>query len=195
MLSRYHQRDFEGSIAALRRHFDLDPADLVASIGESQETNLRILDFLAGWLSDKDRFEEAAIVSEIQTSVEPGSSRFWNNLGLFRRDAGEALRDSGRPEVAEEARADFERSWKAYTKALELEPDNPAFLNDAAVILHYYLDREPERAKAMYEKAAERAAVELERKDLAPDLREIYKTALRDSKQNLEKLARGDKRQ
>lgn len=195
MLSRYHQRDYEGSVAALRRHFEEDPADLVASIGESPETNLRIVDFLVGWLSEKDRFEEAAILAQVQTSVEPGNTRFWNNLGLFWRDAGAALRETDRPGAAPEARAAFEKSWQAYAKALELEPDNPAFLNDAAVILHYYLDREPGRAKAMYEKAAQRAAVELERKDLAPDVRELYQTALRDSKNNLEKLARGDKRQ
>ena len=46
MLSRYHRRDYEGAVAALRRHFDEDPADLVASIGESAETNMRIVDFL-----------------------------------------------------------------------------------------------------------------------------------------------------
>jgi Tfp pilus assembly protein PilF len=195
MLSRYHQRDYEGSAAALRRHFDTDPADLVASIGESPETNLRIVDFLVGWLGDKERFEEAAILSDVQTAVDPANSRYWNNSGLFWRDAGDALRKTDRPGAAAESLAAFEKSWKAYTKALELEPDNPAFLNDAAVILHYYLDREPERAKAMYERAAERAAIELERKDLAPEVRELYQTALRDSKNNLEKLARGDKRE
>ena len=195
MLSRYHRRDYEGAVAALRRHFEEDPADLVASIGESAETNMRIVDFLVGWLAGKDRFEEAAVLSEIQAAVEPGSARIWNNVGLFRRDEGDALRDSDRPGAAEEAQAAYEKSWKAYGKALELEPDNPAFLNDAAVILHYCLDREPERAKAMYERAAERAAIELERQDLTPELREIYRIALRDSKNNLEKLARGDKRQ
>lgn len=195
MLARYHQRDYEGSVAALRRHFEEDPADLVASIGASAETNIRIVDFLVGWLAGKDRFEEAAILSEVQAAVEPANTRFWNNLGLFRRDAGDALRDSERPGAAEEAMAQYERSWQAYGKALEIEPENPAFLNDAAVILHYCLDREPDRAKAMYEKAKVRAEIELARKDLAPELRDIYKIALRDSKNNLEKLARGDKRQ
>lgn len=194
-LCRYHQLDYEGAVAALRRHFDTDPADLVASIGESPETNLRVVDFLVGFLADKSRFEEAAILSVVQTSVEPGNTRFWNNAGLFWRDAGEVMAKSDREGAAAEAQAAFEKSWTAYTKALDLEPDNPAFLNDAAVILHYYLDREPERAKAMYEKSFERATIELARTDLAPEVREIYKIALRDSKNNLEKLARGDKRQ
>jgi len=195
MLARYHQRDYEGSVAALRRHFEEDPADLVASINASAETNVRILDFLVGWLAGKQRYEEAAILTEVQTAVEPANTRFWNNLGLFRRDAGDALRESERPGAAEEAMAQYERSWQAYGKALELEPENPAFLNDAAVILHYCLDREPDRAKAMYEKARERAEIELARTDLTPEIREIYRIALRDSKNNLEKLARGDKRQ
>jgi Tfp pilus assembly protein PilF len=195
MLSRYHRRDYEGAVAALRRHFADDPADLTAAIGASAETNLRIIDFLVGWLAQKERPEEAAIVSEIQAAVEPKTTRFWNNAGLFWRDAGDAARKTDRPNAAEEATAFFEKSWKAYGQALEIEPENPALLNDAAVILHYCLDREPEKAKAMYTKAAERAAIELERKDLAPDVRALYETALRDSKNNLEKLARGDKKQ
>ncbi|MFN0008904.1 MAG: tetratricopeptide repeat protein [Planctomycetota bacterium] len=195
MLSRYHQRDYEGAVAALRRHFEEDPADLVASIGASAETNLRIVDFLVGWLAGKQRAEEAAILTEVQTGVEPGNTRFWNNLGLFRRDAGDALRDSDRPGAADEALVQYEKAWQAYGNALEIEPENPAFLNDAAVILHYCLDREPDRAKAMYEKASERAEIELARRDLTPEMRDIYRIALRDSKNNLEKLARGDKRQ
>jgi tetratricopeptide (TPR) repeat protein len=194
-LSRYHQQDYEGSVAALRRHFDEDPSDLVATIGQSSETNLRIVDFLVGWLAKKDRFEEAAILSDVQAAVDPKNPRFWNNVGLFRRDAGDALRDSGRPGAAEEAVAEYEKSWAAYGKALEIEPENPAYLNDAAVILHYCLDRDLERAKAMYEKSQERAKIELARTDLTPEVRKVFEIALRDSKNNLEKLARGEKRE
>jgi Tfp pilus assembly protein PilF len=194
MLSRYHRRDYEGATAALRRHFDEDPADLVTSILGSPEANLRIVDYLVGWLAQKQRNAEAAMISEIQAAVEPTATRFWNNAGLFWRDAGEALWKSDRPGAAQEAKDAFEKSWYSYTKALEIEPENPALLNDAAVILHYYLDREREKAKAMYEKSFERATAELERTDLEPDVRDLYKTALRDSKNNLAKLARGDKR-
>lgn len=193
-LSRYHQRDHEGAVAALRRHFDEDPADLVAAIGASQQSNLEILDVLVGWLAEKSRFEEAAIVAEIQTAVEPTNTRFLNNVGLFWRDAAEVISKTDRPGAAEQSKEWFEKSWKAYSKALEVEPENPALLNDAAVILHYYLDRDPDRAKAMYAKATERATIELEREDLTPDVRELYEIALRDSKNNLEKLNKGDKR-
>jgi tetratricopeptide (TPR) repeat protein len=194
-LSRYHRQDYEGAVAALRRYWDESPSDLVASIGANLDLNLRILDFLAGWCSREDRNAEAAELSEIQSSVSPEVSRYWSNAGLFWRDAAAPLSKSERPEDRKQALEWLEKSWKAYSKALEIEPDNPAYLNDAAVILHYYLDRDLERAKEMYKKAAERAEIELLRKDLPADLRALYRTTLKDSKNNLAKLERGEKRE
>jgi tetratricopeptide (TPR) repeat protein len=86
-----------------------------------------------------------------------------------------------------------EKAYELYSKALALEPENPAYLNDTAVMLHYYLDRELERAKEMYKQANARAKVLLERKDLKPDERELYKIAERDSRNNLAKLEKGIK--
>jgi hypothetical protein len=40
----------------------------------------------------------------------------------------------------------------------------------------------------MYKKAAERARIELERKDLKPEQKELYETVLKDSTDNLAKL-------
>jgi hypothetical protein len=62
-------------------------------------------------------------------------------------------------------------------------------------MLHYCLDREPERAKALYQKSFERAQALLERKDLSQADRELYQIALRDSKNNLAKLEKGIKTQ
>ena len=62
-------------------------------------------------------------------------------------------------------------------------------------MLHYYLDRDLERAKALYTKAAERAQALLEKKGLSAADRELYSTALRDSKNNLAKLEKGIKTQ
>jgi len=186
--ARLHLKDFEGSLAALRRHWDEDPADLVAAVAADPESNLELLDGLVAWCAAGGRSAEAAFLSELETNAAPDESRHWNNAGLFWRDAGEQLQKSDRPEDAKEAQADFEKSWRAYTKALELDPESPALLNDAAVILHYYLRRDLERARAMYTKAAERARLELLRADLKADLRELTETALRDSTDNLAKL-------
>jgi cytochrome c-type biogenesis protein CcmH/NrfG len=194
-LSRYHQQDYDGAIAALRRHLDESAPDLLASIKSSAEANLRMLDFLVGFCAKKQRSLDAAILSEIQAEAAPENADYWNNAGLFYRDAGAELRAQGNPDERERAMSYFEKAYAAYGHALEISPDNPALLNDTAVMLHYYLDRDAEKAKAMYEKAAQRAGVELERTDLSADQRELYQTALRDSKNNLAKLERGDKRE
>ncbi|HEV8113322.1 MAG TPA: tetratricopeptide repeat protein [Planctomycetota bacterium] len=194
-LARFQQKDFEGSYAAIRKHWDENPSDLVAAVGGNPDASIPLLDGLVAWCAENKRNTDAAFLSELETNAAPSDSRYWNNAGLFWRDAGEILSKSERAEDKTLAQEDFEKSWKAYTKALDLDPENPALLNDAAVILHYYLDRDLERAKDMYRKAAARAKEELAKPDLKPDLRELYETALRDSTNNLAKLEKGEKRE
>jgi Tfp pilus assembly protein PilF len=194
-LSRYYQQNYDGAILALRRNFEDNALDLVASINGNAELNLKILDYLIGMCAQKQRNLEAAILSEIETLAVPTDADYWNNTGLFYRDAGAALRGSDNDDDKNLAKTYFEKAYAAYTKALELMPENPALLNDTAVMLHYYLDRDSDKAKAMYKKAAELAEAELKREDLTPEVRTRDETALRDSKNNLAKLERGDKRE
>lgn len=190
-LARYQQQDYEGALSALRRNWDENQNDLVASLGSERDVNLAILDFLVGWCAQKERAFEAGLLSEMQANTAPNTARFWNNMGLFYRDAGEPLKTSVREEDLELARGYFETAYRAYSSALALTPDDPSILNDTAVMLHYYLDRDLARAATLYKKATERATAELARTDLTPELRTIYETALRDSKNNLAKLESG----
>jgi tetratricopeptide (TPR) repeat protein len=191
-LARYHQQNYDGALTALRRNWEENGSDLIASIGANRDLNLAILDYLVGWCARGGRLVDAAILSEVQAGVVPQHSIYWNNVGLFYRDAGEPLMRSARPGDQELAKEYFEKSYKAYSTALELSPEDPAYLNDTAVLLHYYLRRETEKAKAMYKKATERAEAELAKADLPADRRELYRIALRDSKHNLEKLEKGE---
>jgi tetratricopeptide (TPR) repeat protein len=191
-LARFHQKDFEGALAAIHRHWDENPSDLVAAVAGDPDASLPLLDGLVGYCAEQHRNAEAAFLSELQTNAAPSDSRYWNNTGLFWRDAGELLKKGERAEDQALAAEDFEKSWKAYSKALELEPENPSLLNDAAVVLHYDLRRDLDRAKQMYVKAGERAKIELAKKDLKPDLRELYETTLKDSADNLAKLEKGE---
>jgi Tfp pilus assembly protein PilF len=188
--ARFEQKDFAGALAAVHRHWDENPSDLVAAVSGDPDSLLPLLDGLVGWCAEQQKLAEAAFLSELQANGAPADARYWNNAGLFWRDAGETLKKSERAEDKAKAAEDFEKSWKAYGKALEIAPDDPSLLNDAAVILHYYLERDLDRAAQMYRKAAERARVELEKKDLKPDQRERYETALKDSTDNLAKLER-----
>ena len=131
---------------------------------------------------------EAAWLSELRAEVRPEDPTAWNDIGLFYRDAGDALiRD--RSEAKQRERFEhYEKSLAAYRRALELAPDDPAYLNDTAVVLHYCFEKDLEEAKRMYLRSTERAQEELARTDLRPELREVYQIALRDSRNNLQRL-------
>ncbi len=203
----FSQQKYAEALEALRAYEAASPEGLIDALGGEKSLNVQCLEYLVGWCANPGNHNgraqnlDAAFLSDVLTRLEPEVSRFWNNLGLFVRDHGDALRWSRSPEATKEK---LEVLWKralaAYERALELEPENPNYLNDTAVMFHYYLERDYEKALVMYEKAAVLADQILARKDLAPDVREVVKIAQRDSKNNtvklkrlMEKLARGEK--
>jgi tetratricopeptide (TPR) repeat protein len=139
--------------------------------------------------------EDAAFLTEIQCAAFPAQHDYWNNLGLFWRDAADLhVGRKGRTGMNDAERARFmpmyERSFEAYTQALDLSPGNPAYLNDGAVILHFYLERDYDRALAMYAEASSKAQERLAKGDLSDFERTVIETALRDSKDNRRQLER-----
>jgi len=178
-----------------------DRGGLVAALAYDVPGNAARLEALVGWAMDDSKHGgkplrmEAAFASDLITRIvprEPEYSRHWNNLGLFLRDEGDELRGTQgalekAPTAFDEARVNklWEESLAAYEVALEIEPRNPNYLNDTAVMLHYYFVRELERAKAMYQRGYEEAKLMLERKDLSEDTRAAVKIALRDTGNNV----------
>ncbi len=130
------------------------------------------------WLAGKAYAQglpnEAAKIMELVVALKPQDAYAWQNLAFFRR----------------EARA-YEDSLAAYDRALQLAPDDPQIMNDLAVILHYYLKRDRERAAELYRTAAERAEAMLASGELADADVERIRTALRDAGNNLKKLEAG----
>ncbi|MDZ4772728.1 MAG: tetratricopeptide repeat protein [Planctomycetota bacterium] len=189
-LARFHQQKFAEAIEALAKNFTDNPVDLVRSIDSNRGYNIPILDALIGWSANKQRNLDAALLSEIQTAVVPEHAPYWNNVGLFNRDAGDALAKSKKEEDRARAKELWEKALVAYEKALSLSPDDPNYLNDLAVVLDYNLKRDLPRAKALYEKALLRATEQLARKDLTADMRGFLEIAARDSRNNVERLTR-----
>ena len=193
----YGLRQYEQSLIALRAHAAQNRTELVGLLGGDRELNLRILEFLISWLIDpevqtSERFREAALLAELTTAMAPEEPRYWNNLGLFLRDHGDQLKaEKPAPDPAELAPL-WESAYAAYQRTLELAPDHPAYLNDTAVMLHYYLERELERAEAMYARAIERAEEELAGTALSASDRDWFESVSRDAAENLEKL-RGER--
>jgi len=122
--------------------------------------------------------------------VAPGSAE---EVAAFRRAADERF---------ERARPIMERSWKAYEVAAALAPEDVRIVNDAALVLVYYLRRDLDRAEQMLLRCVEMGAPQVEAKkaalaaETAPERAEALKSELEllteawgDAHQNLGVLA------
>ncbi len=189
-LCRFHKQDTEGAIESVLEFQRTDATGLVNSVNGNAAYNLSILDSFVGHCFNQGRLVDAGRLSAAQANASPQTTRYWNNVGLFYRDAGDALPRDKEGEVADPVLQQkyYEKSLEGYERALGIEPENPALLNDAAVVLHYCLDREFDRAVEMYKRSTERARAELERTDLTQETRDLYEIALRDSQNNLRRL-------
>ena len=138
----------------------------------------------------REAWTEAAALAELCAEAEDRNPRHWNNLGLFLRyQADEAKKDETLLPAVMTALA--ERSLEAYERALELAPDDPGLVNDTAVLLHYYLDRDLERAGEMYLRAAELARAKLSAEELPEDERASLEKVVADATANTAALAGG----
>ncbi len=193
--ARQSQQLYSESIDALHTYMKLSPEGLASALGGEAEFNVGVLDFLVGWCANPEkqpdgvRLSDAAFLCEVLTLVQPNESRHWNNLGLFLRAEGDALRGTRDREPDPQVLHDlWVRSLAAYQKSLDLVPGNPNYLNDTGVMYHYYLQSDFDKALALYEQSARRAEEELARKDLAKDERDVIAIAKRDSNDNIRRL-------
>jgi hypothetical protein len=185
---RFDDQDVEGALAALREGWELDAPTVVSTLQYGQQSELAKVQGLADQLSQADppRRLDAAFAWELCAEALPSHAPYWNNLGLFLRDAGDDLRQAKGQAADPALLADlFERAHRAYQRCIALEKDDPQYLNDAAVMLHYYLERDLEQALAMYDRARALAAALVE-KDAFPsdEERARIQIALRDSTNN-----------
>jgi tetratricopeptide (TPR) repeat protein len=196
----YSQGDYAAAVDALQRYAETDWDGLVAMLRSSGADQVRVIDYLVGWCANPDEHEgralneQAAMLCDLLTGVQPEVSRHWNNLGLFVRDRGDVLRWTARRAEGEGAdpatlSALWDRAFEAYARALELEPGNPNYVNDYAVMLHYYLQRDFDEAQQLYARAEALAAARLEAPGLSEAEREVVQTALRDARDNQRRLA------
>lgn len=188
-LCRFHKQDRDGAIESVLELQRADPEGLVASINGNPAFHLSILDGLVGHCFNAGRLVDAGRLSAAQGNAAPETTRYWNNVGLFYRDAGDNMpRKKGVVEDPVLQQQYYEKALEGYERALAVEPENPALLNDTAVVLHYNLERDLERAADMYRRSTENARGLLERTDLGQDDRDLFVIALRDSQNNLSKL-------
>jgi tetratricopeptide (TPR) repeat protein len=113
-------------------------ADLLKSLSEAErDEGMRVLRFLAGRAYEKNLHAGSRDLNHVIALIDE-KPESWNNYAFLCRETGK-----------------FQDSLDAYVHALEIEPDSPQLLNDAAVILQYHLATKDNLAKARtwYEKA------------------------------------------
>ncbi|QDV06549.1 Tetratricopeptide repeat protein [Planctomycetes bacterium Poly30] len=199
-LSKYNKgiENYEDAAKSWRQYATVDRDGFIATVN-GDPTNIRILDFAGAKLYGNGMgrnnngmgMEAAADIYELVLMTDPSNAKYWNNVGLFHRDAGQVVAQltartkDYEPQMT--AMEHYERSWEAYQKALEMARTS-YHLNDAAVLLHYYLERDYDEAIAMYNEAEAMASARLEKGGLSAEEKPLVEIALRDSKDNRKKL-------
>ncbi len=194
--TRYASQRYDEAIAALRKNWELHPEGIVAMVS-GDPNNFPILEYLADRRARAGELEPATLVFRVLAESAPHEAIYWNNLALFLRDRGDALVDPRSRGARERASAEdlaeatrlWEESFAAYERALDVEPDNANYLNDAAVLLHYNLRREQDRAREMYQRALAIAEEGLAASP-EPAQRELLEKARREASDNLALLER-----
>lgn len=203
-------QDWKGVDQALKTYAEINEDELIASLqSDAVRSRTLLYNVIGQWWMDSEAQggevanEEAAWIAELLTRVLPEMPGHWSDLGLFLRDAGDAMRwpggrrndeapnvDGEDAELRKKRTALWERSLEAYEQALSLAPTDANILNDTAILLDYNLNRELDRAEELYRKAGERATEELTRTDLTPDQRSNFQTVQTDARNNIARLQR-----
>ena len=117
---------------------------------------------------------------------------WYNNLGLALRDLGSLLaRKGGKRGQAPppEAVKCWRESFQAYSKAVEIFPEDPRILNDCALIQVYHLGEKLDLAERLFRKAIRLGEASLKEKEEAGALteedRKFLEEAVGDAWQNL----------
>lgn len=112
-----------------------------------------------------------------------------NNAALAARDLGVLKEKQGDAAAAKDL---WERSYRHYERAVALSPDDARFANDCGLMLLYHLDRDHDRARALFERAIELGDAQLAAlpDDADRDQRESLEEAVGDAWQNIALLLR-----
>ena len=181
-LIRYDRADHDGAAAAFARGWDTDPSALLAEM-KTAPVHVAKVDWLIGRSVAAERYLEAAHLAELCAETVVTEPRHWSNLGLFLRREHERRAEADDVDATEQERLG-EKALAAYLRALDLDAEDPQLVNDAAVVLEYVLDRELERALAMYVEAQDLAARHLAAPELSPEDRARFELAREDAHKN-----------
>ena len=143
----------------------LFPGGITIALGDRLPNGLAGLEFVLGRLAkspqDMQAMVEAAAIADELFGRRPDAANDANNAGFFNRDAAVLLEraamqsadPTAREELLTRAVAGMRRSWDAYQRAAELAPEDVRVVNDAGLVMTYYLRDEVDAAEELLERA------------------------------------------
>ncbi|QDV06550.1 Tetratricopeptide repeat protein [Planctomycetes bacterium Poly30] len=143
--------------------------------------------------NDVEALTRAAAIGDMMFELRPENANLANNAGFLNRDAAvlwerfRATDPDPAKAAAGRARAQelMERSYAAYQVAARLVPDDVRVVNDAGLIMTYYLRTDPEAAEAYLLDSVKDGEPQLADPNLGEAEREALNEAWGDAHQNL----------
>ena len=134
---------------------------------------------------ERDMVKARAFLRRV-TGAHQREAMWWNNLGLACRDIAEPKVRQGAA-VEGEVLELFEESWSAYSRAVELAPDDANIVNDRALIAVYYLDHDLDLAERELRRAiaAGTEAIQAVDRQAEPEVWQRMDMAIGDAWENL----------
>jgi regulator of sirC expression with transglutaminase-like and TPR domain len=126
-----------------------DPSHIADDLGLSESTRLGIMRVADKFFRKQDLGRVESIYRKASDAAS-GDLDLLNNSGLFARDWGNELE---RQKKVKEAQEMYEQSYKAYSRAHQLDPSNVRLCNDTALIAIWHLERDWDQSKQMLDTA------------------------------------------
>ncbi|MDA0666739.1 MAG: hypothetical protein O3A95_00465 [Planctomycetota bacterium] len=142
------------------------------------------IDAITGDYFNRDDLKSARHFLRNVCAIHDDNSDWTNNLGFFCRDLGVQALTAGDETLALQY---FEESWGAYSRTVELSPDEARLVNDRALIAVYYLDQHWELAEQELHRSIELGMKTLAEmgKDVPVSEHEYFDMAVGDAWENL----------
>lgn len=141
--------DRDGAEELLLRAASMRPDMINQDLGLTETIKRGILG-LVDYYYRKNNLRKLEQISRQAATAANSDVDLLNNSGLFARDYGNVLERRGEGDAAEEM---YEQSYKAYTRAQQLDPKNVRLRNDCALIAIYHLERDWDLVKLLLDSA------------------------------------------
>ncbi|MCU0863186.1 MAG: hypothetical protein MUC36_05295 [Planctomycetes bacterium] len=145
----FRSNDDQNAEKWLLESVQLRPDQIGTDLGLGETTKMGIL-LLADRFMKKNDLAKVEAIYRAASDAANSDSDLLNNSGLFARDHGNQLEQAGKKDAA---MGMYEQSYKAYSRAHQLDPSNVRLRNDVALIAIYHLDRDWDLSKQRLDSA------------------------------------------